>query len=239
MKRSLLAVAIPLVGAFVVPRAGANFVNGVETFAGNSFDTSTWQTRFFSVVSQNNGLTFTGGHIVTTSPLVPVGGGARVQFVMSQIPTVVNNFPGEADLYLTNNSAGPTTGAWDDSFSAELSFGLWPGNLHPGYVTGAVNHSGLQMATIDDSLSFLNRTWSMEIDRPTAQQYTFSVFYAGGGLLGYTTLPATAFPGPLYIDVDTDAATTVTISKVTLLPEPSALCLLALGCLGWRRKESH
>jgi hypothetical protein len=236
MKVWLILACIVSVTTLLPERAEANFINGVETFAGNTFDTSTWQLRYNSVVTQNNGLTIPSGEVVTANSLVPVGAGARVQFSVSEIPGVTNNYPGAVQLFLTTNSAGAATGAWNDSLAAELSFELWAGNTHPGDIDTFIDHpgggSGLVLGHVTDSTGAMGRTFTMEIDRPTSQQYAFSVFDSSTSSIGNVSLSATDFPGPLYIDLHTDGGTTATFSRVTLVPEPAAFSLLAAAGLG-------
>ncbi len=104
---ALIANFAPLVSG----HAEGAFINGVETFGGQVLDTSTWQIRYNSVVVQNDGLTIPSGEVVTANSLVPVGGGVRVDLVVSQIPPTINNYPGEVRVYLTTDSAGTGTGA--------------------------------------------------------------------------------------------------------------------------------
>ena len=98
MRVWLIVVWIASFAPLVSERAEAAFVNGVETFDGQVLDTSTWQVRYNSVVVQNDALTIPSGEVVTAGSLVPVGGGVRVDVVVSQIPGVINNYPGAVSV---------------------------------------------------------------------------------------------------------------------------------------------
>ena len=242
MKVCLITACMASFTSLVTERADATFANGVETFAGNVFDTSTWQVRRNSLVIQNNSLTITSGEVVTVNPLVPVGCGARVPFVVSQIPGVINNFPGGVSLNLTTASAGTGASYLNDSLVAQLDFSLWAGNTHQGSISQFIFKSGsgtgLDIGLIADSNAAIGRTFTMEIDRPTSQQYSFSFLDSNGDTMAHGRLSATSFPGPLYIDLYTDGFSTATFNSVTIVPEPAALSLLAVGGVGVLKRRT-
>ena len=197
---------------------------------------------------QNDALTLPSGEVVTANSLVPVGGGARVDLVVSQIPGIINNYPGAVVVCLTTASAGTGTGAWDDSLSAKLEFDLWAGNRHPGSVLAMIGHpggaSGITIANVADSVGALGRKFTFEIDRPTSEQYKFSVLDSSGKSMGSGLLSAASFLEALHIDLHTDGATTATFDNVTIIPEPSTLALLGIGAIGllaWalRRRKAN
>ena len=246
MRVWLIVALIASFAPLVSERAEGEFIDGVETFSGQVLDTSTWQTRYNSVVVQNNGLTIPSGEVVTANPLVPVGGGVSVDLVVSQIPGVSNNYPGAVAVYLTTASAGTATGAWDDSFAAELELDLWAGNSHPGTAAAYIDHpdsgSGQIMENVANSEGTLGSNLTFEIDRPTSQEYEFSVLDSSGDVTGSGMLSAASFPGALYIDLHTDGGTTATFDSVTITPEPSTFALLGTGGISlaayaWRRRS--
>ncbi len=217
-------------------RARAAFNNGVDSFAGAVFDTSTWQVRYGSVV-QNNALTTAnnGTEVVTASALVSVGQGIRVPFEITQLPGIVNNFPGGVNILLTDDSAGASTGSFADSFAAELTLTLWPGDTHPGNISDLIelsgNGSGTVMKSLPDSTGELNRTLTVEIDRPSSQQYAFSFFDSAGSLVANGTLSAQSISGSLHVDLSASGGTTATFYSVTIVPEPASLAVLCLAAI--------
>jgi len=246
MRVWLIVAWIASFAPLVSERAEAAFVNGVETFDGQVLDTSTWQVRYNSVVVQNDALTIPSGEVVTADSLVPVGRGVRVDVVVSQIPGVINNYPGAVSMHLTTASAGTGTGAWNDSFAAELNLSLWAGDTHPGTVGALIDHpgggSGMNIGYVADSDGAIGRKFTFEIDRPTSQQYRFSVLDSSGNFTGNGLLSAASFPGALRIDLHTDGGTTATFDNVTIVPEPSTIALLFTATVGlpayaWRRRR--
>jgi len=245
MRVWLIVAWIASFAPLVSERAEGAFISGVETFNGQVLDTSTWQVRYNNVV-QNDALTIPGSEVVTADSLVPVGGGVRVDVVVSQIPGVINNYPGAVSMHLTTASAGTGTGAWNDSFAAELNLSLWAGDRHPGTVGALIDHpgggSGMNIGYVADSDGAIGRKYTFEIDRPTSQQYRFSVLDSSGNSMGNGLLSAASFPGALHIDLHTDGGTTATFDNVTIIPEPSTLALLLTATVGllayaWRRRR--
>jgi hypothetical protein len=234
-KRLAVAVVALTVPALFCRNAPAAFdAQGAETFAGNIIDTTTWQIRSDSVVTQSNGLTiYSGSEVVTANALVPVGAGVRVQFVVSQLPGYANNYPGMMQVLLTDDSAGAAARNWNDSFAAEARLYLWPGNIHPGdmdaFIDSFGSGSGYILASVPNSIGMLGRRLTIEIDRPTSLDYTFSFFDSDGSLMGSSILSAASHPEALHIDLHSSGGTTTTFYSVTIVPEPASLTLFVLG----------
>jgi hypothetical protein len=244
MRLGLIVAGIAIFAPLLAERAQGAFVNDVENFIGQAFDTSTWQIRADSgTIVQNNGLAMpNGGEIVTTNALVPVGGAASVQFSISRLPGVINNYPGGVSVYLTNDSGGAGTGAFGDSFAAELDFGLWAGDTHPGFLDAFIDQSGSGtgrvIGNVADSDGAVGRQFTLEINRPSAQEYGFSVWDSSDNLTGIGQLSAPSFSGALHIDLE--ANTTAIFYSVAYVPEPAALSILIAGGLGLlRRPKRH
>lgn len=98
------------------------------------------------------------------------------------------------------------------------------------------------MENVANSEGTLGSNLTFEIDRPTSQEYEFSVLDSSGDVTGSGMLSAASFPGVLYIDLHTDGGTTATFDSVTITPEPSTFALLGTGGISlaayaWRRRS--
>ncbi len=239
MKARIIGGCVASLGLFLSERAEAAFVNGIETFDGQVLDSSTWKIRDNSVVIQNDSLILTSALVVTANAVVPVGGGARTQLIVSQVPDISRGAPGTVSVHLTTGTGADLS---TDSFGAELYLLLWGGNAHEGSVSALIDHpgggSGLIVAHIADSEGVIGRLFTFEIDRPNSQQYQFTVLDSGGNVLGSKMLAAESIPGALCIGFSTSSETTATFDNVMITtPEPGSLSVLAAAWLGLLRRR--
>jgi len=222
-------------------RVSGAFVNGVETFPGTTFDTSTWEQTSGTVVQNNgltitsgiSGLTFFGADVTTRSVTVGVGQGVRADVTIN---SVGSGGPDLEALILTNNSLGTSNTSALDSKWLIVAHTLNGPSQGQGNRIFAQS-SQLFGATLLPTAQPIGATYTYQIDRLSLTSAHFAV-YNGTTLLGEAAGTTDPMPADLYISL-LAANSSVTFHNVTIVPEPAcAACLgLALFVTVFRRER--
>jgi hypothetical protein len=243
MRRCARSVAFGIfwTAALSASRAGAAFVNGVETFAGTTRDTDTWVAHDNNGgpdgISQNNGLTL-------NNPLSP----SFPTFYYTKLMTVGVGQGVTADVNLTalgSGGAGVALVLFDRPLSATDN--VWvatrtiklecTGVFHVFYWTASAfgDGSGSQLP-VDQPYG---KTWTWEIDRPAPNAATYSVFDENHTLQQTVSIPDVTglfpvestghypMPDQMYIGLFATQSR-ATIERVAIVPEPGAVAGIAI-----------
>ncbi|MEM7626188.1 MAG: hypothetical protein AAF333_11380 [Planctomycetota bacterium] len=212
----------------------AAFVDGAETFDGTTLDTATWQpyTEPVGAITQDDRLILSrdlSGRVdyVTRDVAVGIGQGVRVDF---EILEGIDEGSVEAQLYLTNNSAGDTAATFFDSR-----------NLAFFYSSGRRAFFGRELGSGSGSIGFGTEPapFTLEILRLASDTVRFAAYREDGGLIGAQTRTLELdFPDELFVGVGIgNTAAVIAFDNVAIVPTPGTGGLLALAGLAlWRRR---
>ena len=237
MHRVVLRIGVCLLLGAVVAPARAAFVGGVETFDGTTLDTATWQpfTQPVADITQDGRLVLSrdrAGRVdyVTRDVTVGIGEGVRVDI---EILDGADAGSVQAELYLTDNSAGDTAQTFSDS--RNLAFYYSSGRRA---FLGRENSSGTGSIIGFGTEPAL---FTLEIIRTAADAVCFGAYREDGELIGTQTVTLERdFPDELFIGVGIgNTGATVAFDNVTILPSPATGVLLGLGALALARRRGR
>ena len=224
-QRKLIAIGAVCYAFCTANVARADFVGGVENFAGTSLDLTTWQAfpspPVAPILEQNDGLTIRGGsnhppHADYTTQNLTVGIGQSVRVTL-RTPSQ----DGHHYLWLTTNNHGSSMATvWDSRLIGIDAYSLGIVALQGGDGTAHgefLSHDALTINTI----------YMLQIDRLSQTTARFSVRSANGTeLFGLTRTGLTNLPANLFVSIGNAGSSTTFLSVV--VPETAGSAILML-----------